>query len=189
MSSGKIIVITAPSGSGKTTLVKQLLAAYPQLQFSISACTRQPRSGEVNGKDYHFFSEQEFKQLIEDDAFIEWEMVYTGKYYGTLRSELTRIWNNGNTPLVDIDVQGALNIKQQYKHITLTIFIEAPSLEILRERLIKRGTETQETLEERIEKAEDELTYSNQFDKIIINDNLEVAKNELIATVDAFINS
>ena len=187
MATGKIIVITAPSGSGKTTLVKRLLASCPHLKFSISACTRQPRPGEVHGKDYYFYSEEEFKKLIDEDAFIEWEMVYTGKYYGTLKSELQRIWTEGNSPLVDIDVQGALAINNKFPDITLTIFIEAPSIEVLRERLKLRGTETDNSLEERITKAEHELTFAHHFHCIIINEDLEKATNELIDVVDEFI--
>lgn len=183
MGKGKIIVITAPSGSGKTTLVKRLLAACPHLCFSISACTRKPREGEVHGRDYYFYTEAEFKQLIAEDAFVEWEMVYSGKYYGTLKSELKRIWDAGNNPLVDIDVQGALAVSDKYKDNSLTIFIEAPSLEVLRERLLKRGTETPQTLEERIDKARTELTFAKKFHKIIINENLETATNELVQVV------
>lgn len=186
MATGKIIVITAPSGSGKTTLVKRLLAVCPYLQFSISACTRKPRPGEQPSKDYHFYEEAEFKQLIGEDAFVEWEMVYTGKYYGTLKSELQRIWDGGNVPLVDIDVQGALAIKAKYPDDCVTIFIEAPSLEVLRQRLVLRGTETAHTLDERISKAKEELTFASRFDHIIVNEHLEVAEKELIEVVEAF---
>ena len=163
-----------------------MLAASPNLAFSISACTRQPRTGEVHGKDYYFYSEDEFKQLIAEDAFVEWEMVYTGKYYGTLKSELQRIWSEGKTPLIDIDVQGALAIKNKYPEISLTIFIEAPSIEELRARLRARGTETDHSLEERITKAEVELTFANQFQKIIVNENLDTATKDLIDVVEAF---
>ncbi|PQJ12791.1 guanylate kinase [Flavipsychrobacter stenotrophus] len=186
MATGKIIVITAPSGSGKTTLVKRLLASCPQLAFSISACTRTPRPGEVHGKDYYYYTEAEFKQLILEDAFIEWEMVYTGKYYGTLKTELQRIWDNGQSPLVDIDVQGALAIKKKFPGITRTIFIEAPSIEELRKRLIARGTETEHTLEERITKAEEELKFAPQFERIIINENLDTATTELMQVIEDF---
>lgn len=187
LTQGKIIIITAPSGSGKTTLVKRLLAATPHLAFSISACTRNPRPGEVNGKDYHFFSEDEFKNLIKQDAFVEWEMVYTGKYYGTLKSEIANIWSQGNTPVVDIDVKGALAIKEKYGADALSIFIQAPSMEALKQRLESRGTETPQTLQERLDKAAYELTFANRFDTIIVNDNLDVASTELAATVNAFI--
>ncbi|PZF74110.1 guanylate kinase [Taibaiella soli] len=187
MAPEKFIIITAPSGSGKTTLVRRLLAAYPKLAFSISACTRNPRPGEQHGKDYYFYAENDFKNLIDEDAFVEWEMVYTGKYYGTLKSEVQRIWQNDQFPLVDIDVQGALAIQRKYPDSSLSLFIEAPSLEVLRQRLIARGTETAQTLEERIEKAKDELTYAPQFDRIIINDDLEEATRELVKVVEDFL--
>jgi guanylate kinase len=187
MTSEKIIIITAPSGSGKTTLVKMLLAASPKLAFSVSACTRKPRPGEEHAKDYYFYTDTEFQQMIEDDAFVEWEMVYTGKYYGTLKSELNRIWNSDRYPLVDIDVNGALAIQKRHPRTCLSIFIEAPSLEILRERLMLRGTETPQTLEERIDKAKFELTFANQFDKIVVNDNIDKAIKELMKIVDNFI--
>lgn len=189
MSTGKIIVITAPSGSGKTTLVKRLLAACPNLGFSISACTRIPRTGEHHSKDYYFYSEEYFKKLIDEDAFVEWEMVYKGKYYGTLKSELQRIWDDAKSPLVDIDVKGALAIRDKYPDICLTIFIEAPSLEVLRERLRSRGTETEHSIEERVSKAALELTFAPRFDKIIINDNLDAATKELTDVVERFIKS
>jgi len=182
----KIIIITAPSGSGKTTLVRRLLAANPGLAFSISACTRQPRNGEVNGRDYHFLSEPEFKRRIDADEFVEWEMVYTGKYYGTLREELRRIWDSGRVPLVDIDVKGALAIKEQFPDSSLTIFIKAPSLEILRERLIARGTESPQMLEERLAKAEFELLDAPEFHRLLVNDDLEAAAAELLALTTEF---
>jgi len=188
LNTGKIIIITAPSGSGKTTLVKRLLAAYPKLAFSISACTRQPRPNEQHGKDYYFYSEEEFKDLIAKDAFVEWEMVYTGKYYGTLKSEVDRIWGNGQTPLVDIDVQGGIATQKKYPGNSLSLFIQAPSIEELRRRLEKRGTETPESLEERIKKAETELTFAHHFDTIIINDDLEQATQALVATIKDFLS-
>ncbi len=187
LNAGKIIIITAPSGSGKTTLVKRLLKEIPWLRFSVSACTRQPRPGEINGKDYHFFSEEAFKKMIAEDAFAEWEMVYTGKYYGTLKSELAATWNSNEVPLVDIDVQGALNIQKTYPDTSLTIFIQAPSIEVLRDRLQKRGTETPQSLNERIDKAVVELSFASQFDTIIINDDLETALQQLRQTVIQFV--
>lgn len=188
MDTGKIIIITAPSGSGKTTLVKHLLRACPQLAFSISACTRTPRKGEQHGKDYYFYTEEKFKELIQANAFVEWEMVYTGKYYGTLKSEVERIWQQGKHPLVDIDVKGALAIHRVYPQNSLSIFIEAPSLDVLRHRLKQRGTETDHSLEERVSKAVHELKFSNQFDQIIINDNLEIAVKDLIRVVENFLS-
>jgi len=183
----KIIIITAPSGSGKTTLVKRLLNTCPTLGFSVSACTRTPRPGEQHGKDYYFYSETEFEQLIKEDAFVEWEMVYTGKYYGTLRSELQRIWSDGKSPLVDIDVKGALAIQDVYPDTTLTIFIQAPSLEVLRDRLKLRGTETPTSLEERVSKATFELSFAPQFDRIIVNDNIDHATAELVQVIEEFL--
>lgn len=183
----KIIIITAPSGSGKTTIVKRLLESYPKLAFSISACTRSPRQGEQDGRDYYFFKENDFLQKIKEDAFVEWEMVYTGKYYGTLKSELQRIWNAGQFPLVDIDVQGALNIKKKYSDESISLFIQAPSLEELERRLRSRGTETEHSLQERINKAKDELTYAARFDRIVINDNLDTAVDEIKDIVETFL--
>jgi guanylate kinase len=183
----RIIIITAPSGSGKTTLVKRLLHAMPGLAFSISACTRAPRTGELDARDYYFLTEQEFKNRIDRDEFVEWEMVYTGKYYGTLKSELNRIWDEGRTPLVDIDVKGALAIQDQYPEESMSIFIKAPSLEILRERLIARGTESAQMLEERLAKAEYELMAAPEFDRIIVNDNLDKATQELSQLAQDFI--
>lgn len=185
----KIIIITAPSGSGKTTIVKRLLESYPKLAFSISACTRNPRAGEQNGKDYHFLQEEDFLSKIKEDAFIEWEMVYTGKYYGTLKSELQRIWDAGRYPLVDIDVQGALNIKQKYPEDSISLFIRAPSMEELERRLVNRGTENEHTLKERLDKAADELTYAPKFDRIIVNDQLDRAVEEIKSIIENFIKS
>lgn len=184
----KIIIITAPSGSGKTTLVKQLLSRYPRLAFSISACTRMPRDGERNGMDYYFLQEADFKRKIAEGAFLEWEMVYSGKYYGTLNEELERIWKNDQYPLVDIDVQGALNIKSKFPETSLSLFIKAPSLAVLCERLQARGTETEDTLKERLEKAEGELTFAPLFDRIIINDNLDSALKETIRAIEDFLD-
>ena len=181
-----VTVLTGFLGSGKTTLVKRLLDSCPHLAFSISACTRSPRNGELHGRDYYFYSEDEFRELIEKDAFIEWEMVYTGKYYGTLKSELERIWDSGKSPLVDIDVQGALAIRDKYPDISMAIFIEAPSLEVLRERLKTRGTETEHSLEERVNKAVLELTFAPQFDQVIINEDLDQATRDLVSVVEKF---
>ncbi len=188
MTSGKIIIVTAPSGSGKTTLVKRLLATHPRLKFSISACTRQPRPNEVDGRDYYFFTEQEFKDKIAADEFVEWEMVYNGKYYGTLKTEVQRIWSENNIPLVDIDVQGAIAIQNKYPDDSISLFIQAPSMEELRARLEKRGTETPESLEERIKKAEYELAYAPQFDQVIVNDDLDNATEALINIINDFIS-
>lgn len=184
----KIIIITAPSGAGKTTIVKKLLASMPVLAFSISASTRTPRENEVNGRDYYFMSTDEFHQQIDNDAFAEYEMVYAGKYYGTLKSELERIWNQGQIPMVDIDVKGALSIKEKYHDKALTIFIQPPSLEALKVRLSERGTETQASLDERLGKARYELSFADEFDQIVINDQLEKAYEEVRKLVADFLN-
>ncbi|WP_143308172.1 guanylate kinase [Chitinophaga vietnamensis] len=184
----KIIIITAPSGAGKTTIVKKLLAELPQLAFSISAATRAPRGNEVNGKDYYFLTLEEFHQKIDAHEFAEYEMVYAGKYYGTLKSELERIWNNNQVPMVDIDVKGALSIKEHYHQEALTIFIQPPSIDTLRERLSERGTETADSLDERLAKARYELSFSHEFDKIVVNDVLERAYEEVKDLVTDFLN-
>jgi guanylate kinase len=182
----KIIIITAPSGSGKSTLVKRLLDAMPELSFSVSACTRSPRGNEQHGIEYYFISVEEFKQHIQQDDFIEWEMVYEGKYYGTLKTEIDRIINAQLIPLVDIDIKGALKVKQQYEH-ALSIFIKAPNLEILKERLIKRGTDSAESIQERLDKAAEELQFAPQFQTTLVNDDLELAAKELIQLVKSFL--
>lgn len=189
MTAGKIIIITAPSGAGKTTIVKKLLGEMPELAFSISAATRQAREGEVHGRDYYFLTTDDFHQKIEDHAFAEYEMVYAGKYYGTLTSELERIWSNGQVPMVDIDVKGALSIKEKYHGHALTIFIQPPSLDALRERLSGRGSETKDSLEERLGKARYELSFSHEFDWIVVNEHLEVAYKQVKDIVEGFLRS
>jgi guanylate kinase len=174
--SGKLIIFSAPSGAGKTTIVRKILAEYPDLfVFSISATTRPKRPQEVHREDYFFLSTEEFQQKINEDAFVEWEMVYADCYYGTLKSEVEHCLSSGSNMLFDIDVKGGLNIKKLYGEKALAIFIAPPSLEILRERLIARNTETPETLKKRIEKAEYEFSFANQFDKIIVNEHLHLA--------------
>jgi len=184
-----IIVITAPSGSGKTTLIRRLMEALPELSFSVSASTRAPRAGETHGKDYYFFSADQFKELLEKDAFIEWEMVYEGKYYGTLKTELDRIRGEQKIPLVDIDVKGALTVQGKYPENAVTIFIRTPSLEVLRERLTARGTETPETLEERVAKAAEEQEFAHHFDHIVVNDDLEKAVAEITDIVHRYVRA
>lgn len=183
----KIIIITAPSGSGKTTLVKDLLKRLPRLAFSVSACTRAPRTGEVDGKDYYFLSLTDFEDKLTRGEFLESEMVYPGKYYGTLKSELARIWDKGQFPLVDIDVKGALRVKKQFQGESLSIFIKAPSIEALEARLRQRGTETEDTLQERLKKADYELSFASEFDYLLVNDDLAKAKKELFHRIDHFI--
>lgn len=184
----KIIILTAPSGAGKTTVKSKLLAAFTkELSFSISATTRKIRGNEQEGIDYHFTNEEVFKKLIENNAFIEWEMVYPGLYYGTTVEELNRIWSEGKLPVLDIDVKGALNVKKQFGHLVLSIFIEPPSIAVLKERLEKRGTDTAENIMTRINKATEELQYKEQFDQVVLNDDIERASAEVIALVRQFI--
>ena len=184
----KLIIITAPSGAGKTSVTKYLLEKIPLLAFSISATTRRPRSNEINGVDYYFVDEAAFHDKIQHNDFIEWEMVYEGKYYGTFKSELERIWNDNKIPLLDIDVKGAIHVHEQFNSNCLTIFIEPPSIEELKKRLNARGTENLESLQTRLNKAVFELSFKHQFNKIIINDNLQRACEESEAAVKAFLN-
>ncbi len=186
--SQKIVIITAPSGSGKTTIVKELLAQIDALVFSISATTRPPRKNEMNGVDYHFMSVEDFERKIEEDAFAEYEMVYENKFYGTLKAKLQEIWLDKKFPLVDIDVQGAKKLKQQYKDQAISIFIQAPSLEILAERLKGRGTESPDMITERLEKAETELKLKSSFDHVVVNDHLEKAISDCMSLIQGFIN-
>jgi len=172
---GKLIIITAPSGSGKTSITHYLLKKYPLLCFSISAATRLPRGQEKDGVDYYFISPENFQQKIKEDAFIEWEMVYEGKYYGTLKHELDRIWNEGRVPVLDIDVKGAIHVQQQLEGRCLSIFIKPPSVEELKRRLESRGTETPESLATRVNKASYEISFSHHFHHTVVNDDLEQA--------------
>jgi len=187
MQSGKIIVITAPSGSGKTSIAQHLLRAFPQMEFSISATTRPPRGQEQHGREYYFLSVEAFKQQIADDAFLEWEMVYEGKYYGTLKSEIRRMWTAGKVPLLDIDVKGAMRVQQLFPGKCLCIFIEAPSLEVLQQRLVARGTETEESLQVRLSKAGYEQSYKTQFDAVVVNDDLAIAQQETASIIEQFL--
>ncbi len=184
---GKLLIFSAPSGSGKTTIVKEVLKQVSNLEFSISACSRGPRNGEVHGKDYYFLSVEEFKKKIEDQEFIEFEEVYANQFYGTLKSELNRIWNNGNHVVFDVDVIGGLNIKKQFQEQSLAIFIKAPSIEELKKRLENRATETVEQIAKRIQKAEHELGFADEFDTIILNINLNFAIEETIKQVTKFL--
>ena len=183
----KLIVLTAPSGSGITSDTRHLMRQFPQLAFSISAATREARGTEKNGVDYHFMREDDFKQKIQHNEFIEWEMVYEGKYYGTLKSELQRIWMEGKVPVLDIDVKGAIHVKQQYPESSITLFIEPPSVQELKKRLESRGTENPESLAARINKAAYEISFKDHFDRQIINDDLQRACAEATGIIDHFL--
>jgi guanylate kinase len=168
--SGKLIIFTAPSGAGKTTIVRHLLRKYPQLAFSVSATTRPRRPGEVDGRDYYFLSPAAFQEQVREGAFAEWEEVYPGRYYGTLHSELDRLWAAGKTIVFDIEVKGATNLKEAYPDRSLAIFVKPPSPDVLFARLRARDTETEESLRARIARASEELEFENNFDRIIVND-------------------
>ena len=171
----KMIVITAPSGAGKTSITKHLLATFPQLAFSISAATRKPRANEKDGVDYYFISPEEFQEKILNEEFVEWEMVYEGKYYGTLKSELRRIWKNNQFPVLDIDVQGAIHVHQEYGVNSLLFLSNLPSIDELKKRLEDRGSESAESLQARISKASYELSFAHQFENVIVNRDFEEA--------------
>lgn len=184
----KMIVITAPSGAGKTSITRHLMKIFPQLSFSISAATRQARSNEKNGVDYYFISVEEFQKKILNEEFVEWEMVYEGKYYGTLKSELRRIWSNEEIPVLDIDVQGAIHVQKEYPVNSLFIYIKPPSVEELKRRLESRGSESAESLQARVSKAAYELTFVNQFSNVVENKDFETACNEAEQIVRDFIS-
>lgn len=185
----KLIIIAAPSGSGKTSVVRHLLRVLPdKVAFSISAATRQPRNQERDGVDYYFLPVEAFKQRIAEDAFVEYEMVYEGKYYGTLKTEVERIWKEGKAPLLDVDVKGGLHVQEKFRDITLSIFIEPPSIEELERRLRARGTETEESLQARVSKAAYELTFKDAFDVVILNDKLDRACQEAELFIRKFLH-
>jgi guanylate kinase len=185
----KIVIIAAPSGAGKTSVTRYLLKTLPdELAFSISCATRQPRNTEKNNFDYYFISIDEFRDRIAREEFVEWEMVYEGKFYGTLKSELERIWQMGKTPLLDVDVKGGINIQKIFTKQALSLFIQPPTLEELEKRLRARGTETEESLKARISKAAHELDFREDFDHIIVNDSLERACTEAEFLVKRFLS-
>lgn len=184
----KVIIFSAPSGSGKSTIIGHLLKRVPGLEFSISATSRKPRQGEQDGKDYYFLTEEDFKQRVYEDKFVEWVEVYQGTCYGTLKSEIERIWDKGNTVIFDVDVLGGVSLKKIFGEKALSIFIQPPSIDVLEQRLRNRGTETEESLRKRIERAEMELQYSNQLDVVVVNDNLDTAINETETIVNNFLN-
>jgi guanylate kinase len=175
----KSIIFSAPSGSGKTTIVKHILKTFPQIKFSISATTRNIRPGEEDGKDYYFLSPQWFKHMIELDEFVEWEEVYKDQYYGTLKSEVKRIWDDGGIVIYDMDVIGGVNLKKKFGDESTSFFVKVPTIEELEKRLRDRGTETEDKIKMRISKAQKEMEYETHFDKIIINTDLETTLNEV----------
>lgn len=183
----KLIIFSAPSGSGKTTIVRELLKQYPQFEFSISATSRAPRGTEQNGRDYYFLSADEFRKAVADKKFVEWEEVYTGTCYGTLKSEMKRIWDKGNIIIFDVDVMGGINLKHIFGDKACSIFIMPPSIEELEHRLVGRGTDAPEVIAKRVAKAEFELTKAGQFDHIVTNDDLTTAIAETEKIIDKFI--
>jgi len=185
---GKLIIFSAPSGSGKTTIVHHLLEQDLPLSFSISACTRAPRNNEQHGKDYYFLSADDFKRMITNEEFIEWEEVYKDHFYGTLRSELNRIWSMDKHVLFDIDVAGGVNLKDQFADQALSLFIMPPSISVLKERLENRSTDDPEIIKIRFEKAEKELKFAEKFDLVIVNDKLDVAIKEAFDAISGFLD-
>jgi guanylate kinase len=188
--SGKVIIFSAPSGAGKTSIVKHLLTRSElHLEFSVSACTRPRRDNEIQGRDYYFMSVDEFKGRIDDNLFLEWEEVYKNSYYGTLKSEIERIWKNGNHILFDVDVEGGVNLKQIFNANAFSIFIMPPSTEELRRRLEKRGTDSAEKIQKRINKAGYEMKFASKFDRVLINDDLDTALKEAEQMVMEFLTN
>jgi guanylate kinase len=189
MKEGKLIIFSAPSGAGKTTIVHHLLKKLPELEFSVSATTRKPRGNEKDGKDYYFISKQEFLHRIAKKQFVEFEEVYSGTFYGTLRTEIERIWAKGKTVIFDIDVEGGLHLKRKYDGMALAVFVQPPSIDVLKERLTSRATDNHDKLKERFEKAEKELNYAPQFDIILKNHDLQTACAEAEELVRNFLKN
>jgi guanylate kinase len=184
----KAIIVSAPSGAGKTTLVKNLMTAIPRLEFSVSACSRPKRETESDGKDYYFISVELFLQKVENGEFVEWQQVYPGSYYGTLKMELDRIWKEGKVPIFDVDVVGGRNLKKFFGDMALSVFIRPPSIEVLESRLRNRGTETDESLQKRLGKSAEELTFADYFDCIVVNDTIGKSSEEAIRLVNEFLS-
>ena len=184
----KLIVISAPSGAGKTTIVRRMLELVPALEFSVSACSRPKRNGEINGKDYYFLGTEEFREKIRKNEFLEWEQVYEGQYYGTLVAEVERIWKKGMHVIFDVDVKGGLSIKKRFPERTLAIFIRPPSFEVLEERLRNRSTESPENLRKRLEKARYELDFARQFDRVVVNNDLDTAIKQVHSIILEFLD-
>lgn len=185
---GKLIIFSAPSGSGKTTIVHALMERFPNLEFSVSATSRLPRGTEKHGEDYYFFTPEQFRAAIDDNSFVEWEEVYEGTHYGTLRSEVERIWDKGYAILFDVDVVGGLRLKSIFGKDALAIFVMPPSIDTLRERLRKRGTDSSEKIEKRLAKAGQEIEFAPKFDHVILNDELDTAVDETEKLVGDFLS-
>ena len=184
---GKVLIFSAPSGSGKSTIVNHILGLHPEIEFSVSATSRPPRGQEQDGVEYYFLSVEEFRRRIEADQFVEHEQVYEGRYYGTLKSEVERIWAKGHVIIFDVDVKGGVNLKKYFGDKALSVFIQAPSVEELKRRLIFRNTDAPEAIEERVAKVAEEMTYAPKFDVVLINDNLDKAYAEAEKMVDDFL--
>ena len=183
----KVLIFSAPSGSGKSTVVNHILSGHKGIEFSVSATSRPPRGEEKDGVEYFFYSADIFRLLVRDDKFVEFEEVYPDRFYGTLKAEVNRIWARGNVIIFDVDVKGGVNLKKYFGDQALSVFIQAPSVEVLRQRLIGRGTDSAEDIEKRVAKAAEEMTYAPQFDKVLINDDLATALAEADVMVDAFL--
>lgn len=185
----KVLIFSAPSGSGKSTIVNHILGLHPEVEFSVSATSRPPRGQEKNGVEYYFIDEDEFRRRIADDEFVEYEEVYQGRFYGTLKEEVERIWAKGNVIIFDVDVKGGVNLKKYFGDKALSVFIQAPSIEELRRRLIFRGTDSEEEIEKRVGKAAEEMTYADKFDYILTNDDLDTAFAESEKVVGDFLTA
>lgn len=186
--SNKVVIFSAPSGSGKSTIVNHILKLHPEMEFSVSATSRAPRGQERDGIEYHFFTTDEFRKMIGEDKFVEYEEVYAGSFYGTLKSEVERIWDKGHVIIFDVDVKGGVNLKKYFGDKALSVFIQAPSVEELRKRLVARGTDSAEAIEKRVAKAAEEMTYADKFDHILVNDNLQKAYEEAELIVNQFLS-
>ncbi len=183
----KVVIFSAPSGSGKSTIINHILPLHPEMEFSISATSRAPRGTEQDGVEYLFYTAEIFRKLVEMDKFVEFEEVYTDKFYGTLKSEVNRIWSKGHVIIFDVDVKGGVSLKKYFGDHALSVFIQAPSVEVLRDRLVKRGTDSPEAIEDRVAKAAEEMTYAPKFDRILVNDDLQTAFREVEKMVDDFL--
>ena len=185
--SEKVLIFSAPSGSGKSTIVHHILGLHPEVEFSVSATSRPPRGKEKNGVEYWFMTTRKFLAKVAADAFVEYEEVYPGRFYGTLKSEVDRIWKKGHVIIFDVDVKGGVSLKKYFGDKALSVFIQAPSVEVLRERLVRRGTDSPEEIEKRVGKAEEEMKFAPLFDHILVNDDLETAFAEVEEVVDKFL--